>query len=873
MPLQPCYRRVVSVNDVTQREEIALTTRDAQRLSQDASAAVTAASLLERLELERAGGVRPVAADPMRRAELGQFFTPAGVARFMAAMLDIPSPLKTLRILDAGAGCGTLTAAAVAELCARPVTRRPRSMHATLWEIDRSLAPELARTLSSCQVVCRDAGVAFTSELRQGNFLLDAAELVGDAALFTPKQSSRFDVAILNPPYRKLRTDSVERGRLDAAGIETSNLYSAFVWLALRLLEAGGELVAITPRSFTNGAYFRPFRRALAREFAFRRVHVYDARDVAFAGDDVLQENVIFHGVRGGAPSSIKVTTSFGPADDGLAERTIAANELMLPHDPDCVMHVVPDETDARIAVQMRGLSHTLADLDVTASTGRVVAFRLKDRLRERRADGDVPLIFPRHVARGYVAWPHASESKPNALTTTGPEDALLLPAGWYVLVNRFSAKEDKRRIVAALYDPSRIEAARVAFDNKLNVLHRRNAGLPEHLAKGLAVFLNCTAVDAYFRQFSGHTQVNAADLRSLRFPAPEELERLGRRIARTMPGQDEINQLVREEIPSMSEDGDPVVVKRRIQAAESILKALQAPKAQRNERSALTLLGLLDLAADAPWSAASAPLRGVTELMDWMAANYGKKYAPNTRETIRRFTLHQFVEMGLVILNPDDPTRPVNSPKNVYQIEADALELLRSFGTPDWEKAVETYVASAAGANRLREKARMMDTVPVTLPDGQTLALTPGGQNVLIKEVIERFAPTFTPGGHIIYVGDTGKKHLLFDEAYLRALGVEVDPHGKMPDVVIHYVERNWLILIEAVTSHGPVNALRHNQLKSLFAGSTAGLVFVTTFLNRAAMREYLPDIAWETEVWVADAPDHLIHFNGERFLGPYAP
>lgn len=163
------------------------------------------------------------------------------------------------------------------------------------------------------------------------------------------------------------------------------------------------------------------------------------------------------------------------------------------------------------------------------------------------------------------------------------------------------------------------------------------------------------------------------------------------------------------------------------------------------------------------------------------------------------------------------------------------------------------------------------MEKVPVTLPDGETLELTPGGQNVLVKEIIEQFAPRFTPGGHVVYVGDAGKKHLLYDQEYLKGLGVEIEPHGKMPDVVIHHVERDWLILIEAVTSHGPVNILRHNQLKDLFAGSTAGLVFVTTFLDRAAMREYLPDIAWETEVWVADAPGHLIHFNGERFLGPY--
>ncbi|HEX5242833.1 MAG TPA: BsuBI/PstI family type II restriction endonuclease [Tepidisphaeraceae bacterium] len=156
-------------------------------------------------------------------------------------------------------------------------------------------------------------------------------------------------------------------------------------------------------------------------------------------------------------------------------------------------------------------------------------------------------------------------------------------------------------------------------------------------------------------------------------------------------------------------------------------------------------------------------------------------------------------------------------------------------------------------------------------MPDGRTLQLSSGGQNVLTKEIIEQFAPRFTPGGHLIYVGDAGEKHLLNDEPYLAKLGVTIDRHGKMPDVVIHFQEKNWLVLVEAVTSHGPVNLLRHTQLKDLFATSTAGLVFVTVFLDRQSMREYLPEIAWETEVWVADAPDHLIHFNGSRFLGPY--
>ena len=669
--------------------------RDAPRPGGGDPAAVTASNLLERLDLERSGfperpnpRKRP-ATDSKRRADLGQFFTPIGVARFMASMLQVREPPADLRILDPGGGSGVLTAAVVAELCGRPECSRPAALHATVWELDARLAGDLDRTFEHCRAVCAKAGVAFRGEHRRGNFVLDAAVRADDQDLLEPERHPRFHVAIMNPPYRKLRSDSAERSRLSAAGIETSNLYSAFVWLALELLAGGGELVAITPRSFMNGSYFRPFRQALSRELALRRIHVYDARDAAFADDGVLQENAIFHGIRGAGPEAIRITTSLGPADDGLLERTVEPDELILPHDPERVLHVVPDETDARIAANMRRLPHTLAGLGVSVSTGRVVGFRAKERLRAAAGPGDAPLILPGHCAPGFVAWPRASGTKPNALAVTGPDDDLLLPAGWYVLVNRFSAKEDRRRVVAALYDPARIDADHVAFDNKLNVLHRRNAGLPEHLAKGLAVFLNSTAVDAYFRQFSGHTQVNAGDLRSLRFPSADVLDRLGRRVDGNLPVQEQINRVVRQEVFEMDEGDDPIVVKEKVDAAKAILKALEAPKAQRNDRSALTLLGLLDLGPATPWRDANAPLRGVTELMDWMASSYGKKYAPDTRETIRRFTLHQFAQMGLVLLNPDDPTRPTNSPKNLYRIEPGALALLRRYGTDEWDGAL----------------------------------------------------------------------------------------------------------------------------------------------------------------------------------------
>ena len=237
--------------------------RHALRPGGDGRPAVTASNLLERLDLERPDfperpnpRKRP-ATDSKRRANLGQFFTPIGVARFMASMLQVRELPADLRILDPGGGSGVLTAAVVAELCGRPERSRPAALHATVWEIDARLAGDLDRTFEHCRAVCTKAGVAFRGEHRRGNFVLDAAVRADDQDLLEPERHPRFHVAIMNPPYRKLRSDSAERSRLSTAGIETSNLYSAFVWLALKLLAGGGEFVAITPRSFEQALHER----------------------------------------------------------------------------------------------------------------------------------------------------------------------------------------------------------------------------------------------------------------------------------------------------------------------------------------------------------------------------------------------------------------------------------------------------------------------------------------------------------------------------------------------------------------------------------------------------------------------------------------
>ncbi len=304
---------------------------------------------------------------------------------------------------------------------------------------------------------------------------------------------------------------------------------------------------------------------------------------------------------------------------------------------------------------------------------------------------------------------------------------------------------------------------------------------------------------------------------------------------------------------------------------AHQILISLGLPRAQHNERSALCLLALLNLTPSKTWAQAENPLVGITPIMEWSRKHYNKEYAPNTRETFRRQTMHQFVDAGIALYNPDKPDRPVNSPNAVYQIAPPVLTLLQSFDTGEWHNNLTSYLSTSQTLAARYAMERDLNQIPVEIAPGKKITISPGEHSELIRAIIMDFAPRFAPGSILIYAGDTGDKWGYFDAPLLAKLSVNIDLHGKMPDVVLFYIEKNWLLLIEAVTSHGPINGKRHVELAKLFTGSTAGLVYVTAFPNKAMMGRYLGEIAWETEVWTADAPSHLIHFNGTRFLGPY--
>ena len=309
---------------------------------------------------------------------------------------------------------------------------------------------------------------------------------------------------------------------------------------------------------------------------------------------------------------------------------------------------------------------------------------------------------------------------------------------------------------------------------------------------------------------------------------------------------------------------------KKKIDEAIQILVELGMPKEQQNIRSALCLLALLNLQKNTTWSNVGRPMLGVTPIMEWLEEYYETTYAPNTRETFRRQTLHQFIEGSIVEYNPDAPERPVNSPKACYQVAEETHNLLTQYGTGNWKKSMIQWKKNKRTLLEKYTQERNSNKIPVTF-QGKQMLLSPGAHSTLIEEVVSEFGARFAPKAVVVYLGDTGAKQEFLDQVTLLSLGLRVDTKGKFPDVVLYLKDKNWLFLIEAVTSHGPIDGKRLLELKDLFSNCLADLIFVSAFPDKQTMAKYMPQLAWETEVWISETPSHMIHFDGDKFLGSY--
>lgn len=445
--------------------------------------------------------------DPARRAELGQYMTPYGIAAFMASLFrPVCAPV---RLLDAGAGVGSLTAAFVDSHAGIPV-------EIDAWEIDATLRAYLADTLARRTAKSQGS----RAEIHEGDFIEDS---VWNLSMHC---GPRFTHAILNPPYRKIGSNSGHRQLLRQAGIETVNLYTAFLALAILLMEPGGEIVAIVPRSFCNGTYYRPFRELLTRHCAIQHIHVFEARDKAFGDDDVLQENIVIKLSKSVAQEEVAVSSCNDATLADYRIHSVPFEQIVKPGDRQQFIHIpLPGGSDD---AESELFSHGLDETGLEVCTGPVVDFRLKDQCRPTLEQGTAPLLYAHHFVDGRLTFPVAHKKKPNAIIANDVTAKWLMPAGYYVLTKRFSAKEERRRIVAFVVDPDALPMPCYGFENHLNVFHAGRHGIDRETAYGLALFLNSTIVDSCFRVFSGHTQVNATDLRQMRYPSREKLREFG---------------------------------------------------------------------------------------------------------------------------------------------------------------------------------------------------------------------------------------------------------------------------------------------------------------------------------------------------------
>src|SRR6266851_656355 len=667
--------------------------------------------------------------DDARRREAGQFFTPLIVARYMANAAGALH--NEMRVLDPGAGVGMLSCA----ICESALIQGLPCLTIVSYESDPLLHTLCQFTLNYARDFLQEHGVKLYIELYRHDFIVAMAEQMTRASLLSSGLRSEhpFDLAILNPPYFKVNQKDTRARLVKDIAQGRTNMYTMFMSLAASSLRAGGRYVSITPRSFASGAYFSHFRRQFFAAITPELIHLFDSRRAAFGDAQVLQENIILAGVKKGAasvdPPSVIISCSRGV--DDLAHPLIQQVPLRFIIDDkqaDPVLHLPVSDIDTHLLQAFRCWNATLATYGLEISTGPVVPFRSSDMLAsaDKVKQGEaVPLLWLQHVRRMHVEWPLESFDKPQGVLRQASQK-LFVKNTTQVILRRFSAKEEPRRITAAVLPDRAFGTEQIALENHLNYLYRPGGTLSYEEAVGIAAFLDSTLVDRYFRITNGNTQVNATELRKLPLPPWERLTHIGKRVAILEDGHDHdaIEQFIMEELGEdlvigNGEDDlqlpilkDSRISMGKIQEAQRILRDLGLPPAQQNEISALTLLALSNLGEMSSWAKVSQQPITIHNMMGFMGQHYGRTYAENTREVVRRQVIHQFEQARIVDRNPGDLTRPTNSPNTCYALTKEVIDVLAQFGTSTWNGAVTHF---------LEQHGALLGTLSAKPPGGST--------------------------------------------------------------------------------------------------------------------------------------------------------
>ena len=304
-----------------------------------------------------------------------------------------------------------------------------------------------------------------------------------------------------------------------------------------------------------------------------------------------------------------------------------------------------------------------------------------------------------------------------------------------------------------------------------------------------------------------------------------------------------------------------------KLENAKEILELIECPKS--NDMAGHTLLALANITKTSEWKSARNELYTIKKLMDFMSSEYDKNYKTNTRESVRKGAIHYFLQSGIVEANRDKPDRATNDKNYCYSLTSEFLNLIKTYETSNWDETLENYKRNINSLVAKYKKERKVSRIPVKI-NGAELTFSPGKHNKLQKAIIEDFAPIFAPGSEVLYVGDTDNKDLIKNKEKLSVLGIDMQDHTKLPDVVLYREDKNWIYFVESVTSVGPINDKRIIEIGEMTQECKSGKIYVTAFLDRETFRKFAHEIAFETEVWIANRPEHMIHYNGDRFFGP---
>ena len=306
-----------------------------------------------------------------------------------------------------------------------------------------------------------------------------------------------------------------------------------------------------------------------------------------------------------------------------------------------------------------------------------------------------------------------------------------------------------------------------------------------------------------------------------------------------------------------------------KLETAKSLLKEIGMPAKQQSRMCALTLLAMANVRKSSPWSKATNKWIRIHDIIAFAAKFYGIAYAENSRETFRKQALHPFRTAALI----EDNGLATNSPNYRYRLTDEFLkvvqEQLNKSTASKTGIALQMFISNHESLSEIYASKKQMQKMPVRI-NQQEFTFSPGKHNELQKAIIEEFAPRFAPNSECLYVGDTIQKDLVKNAEKLSELGFEITIHDKMPDVVLYREDKNWIYFIESITSVGPMDPKRIVEIEAMTKNVTAGKIYISAFLDFSTFKKFSDLLAWETEVWIADMPDHMIHLNGDKFLGP---